>query len=118
NLIGTGSPLTGTQFGPYAKNISIYKCPCDIHTAPIFGRKLPRLRSVSMNAFVGDTDESTMTGWMAYHKLTDITAPPPALLLVITDEQADSINDAWLLGDPAAVGAWGDLPGSYHSAGN
>jgi type II secretory pathway pseudopilin PulG len=118
DLIGTGSPLTGTQFGTYVKNINIYKCPCDKYTAPIFGTKMPRLRSVSMNAFVGDADESTTGGWVVYHKLTDITAPPPALLWVITDEHPDSINDAWFTVDPAAIGFWGDLPGSYHSAGN
>jgi prepilin-type N-terminal cleavage/methylation domain-containing protein len=118
DLLGTGDPLKGTQFGVYAKNVGIYKCPSDTWTADIYGSKMPRLRSVSMNCFVGDTDESTTSGWMVYHKMTDMTAPPPALLWVISDEQTDSINDAWLTDDPAAIGSWGDLPGSYHSRGN
>jgi hypothetical protein len=71
-----------------------------------------------MNAFVGTgLDQSTQAGWKDYGKTTDITAPVPVLLWVITDEHPDSINDAWLTDDPSSAG-WGDLPGSYHSSGN
>ncbi len=116
-LLGMNDPHHGTQFGPYVKNVGIYKCPCDNWTALQQGLKLPRLRSISMNAFVGTGDQQTETGWKDYSKMTDITAPPPVLLWVISDEHPDSINDAWLTDDPGVL-VWGDLPGSYHDAGD
>jgi prepilin-type processing-associated H-X9-DG protein len=118
DLLGMNDSLHGTQFGPYSKNVGIYKCPCDVYLAPQGGLMMPRLRSVSMNCFVGcGPDQGAATGWLIYTKASDIVAPPPVLLYVTTDEHPDSINDAWLDCYPGGVGGWGDLPGSYHDGG-
>jgi len=111
--------LLGTPFGPYSRNIGIYKCPSDTYFCIEGPVRLPRIRSVSMNAFVGcnGADQSTASGWLDYLKITDIIAPPPVQLWVFTDEHPDSINDAWLTDDPGDTTAWGDLPGSYHNGG-
>jgi prepilin-type N-terminal cleavage/methylation domain-containing protein/prepilin-type processing-associated H-X9-DG protein len=110
--------LTGTPFSPYTRNIGIYKCPCDIYLCTENTVMLPRLRSVSMNAFVGCGGSFAPYGnWVLYHKMTDILAPPPVQLWVFTDEHPDSINDAWLVDDPGSTTLWCDLPGSYHSGG-
>jgi prepilin-type N-terminal cleavage/methylation domain-containing protein len=110
--------LMGTPFGPYAKNVGIYKCPSDGYTVVEGGAKVPRLRSVSMNAFVGcGPNQGSAAGWLDYHKVSDILAPPPVQLWVFTDEHPDSINDGWLTDDPGSPGGWGDLPGSYHTSG-
>jgi hypothetical protein len=111
--------LTGTPFGRYTGNIRIYKCPADIWRAEQRGIDLPRIRSVSMNAYVGNgTNQDTAPGWRVHRKTSDIVSPSPARLWVFTDEHPDSINDGWLVDDPAVIGSWGDLPGSYHNAGD
>jgi prepilin-type processing-associated H-X9-DG protein len=114
--------LTNAKIGPYTKNIGIYKCPADIYNCIMAKMSLPRVRSVSMNSFVG---VSPSEGYGArqtppcyeYHKLSDIKRPPPTGLWVFVDEHPDSINDGWLTDDPGSTTYWGDLPGSYHSGG-
>ncbi len=122
NLIGTGSRLTGTQFGPYLKDIRVEKCPCDVYLCTERTARLPRLRSVSMNAWVGlGVDQGLPGTFINYVKLSDIVRPPPAMLWVFSDEHPDSINDSWLIDSPrASLGPyeWSDLPGSYHTGGN
>jgi prepilin-type processing-associated H-X9-DG protein len=109
--------LLGTPFGPYTRNIGIYKCPADIYLVVEGGSRVPRIRSVSMNAFVGCAGQDTTAGWIDYLKTTDIIRPPPVQLWVFVDEHPDSINDGWLTDDPGSTTYWGDLPGSYHSGG-
>jgi prepilin-type N-terminal cleavage/methylation domain-containing protein/prepilin-type processing-associated H-X9-DG protein len=107
--------LTKSKLGPYTKNIGIYKCPADSYTFTFAaGVILPRVRSVSMNAFVGAPGASSPYGsYYAYHKQSDIKQP--SNLWVFVDEHADSINDAWLINIlvPGAL-MWSDLPASYH----
>jgi prepilin-type N-terminal cleavage/methylation domain-containing protein len=107
--------LANAKLGPYARNIGIYKCPADIYMCSIkSGVILPRVRSVSMNAYVGVSGDSPTAGYYSYHKLSDIRFPPPVNLWVFVDEHPDSINDGWLVnGEPASLG-WTDLPASYH----
>jgi prepilin-type N-terminal cleavage/methylation domain-containing protein/prepilin-type processing-associated H-X9-DG protein len=110
--------LLGTPFGPYTRNIGVYKCPADTYLCVEGSARLPRLRSVSMNCFVGcGSAQGTAAGWLDYAKTADIIAPPPVQLWVFTDEHPDSINDGWLDSFPGGTASWGDLPGSYHSAG-
>jgi prepilin-type processing-associated H-X9-DG protein len=75
-----------------------------------------------MNCFVGDPGYSGgASAWdpnsRAYEKQADLIQPTPPNLIVLVDEQADSINDACLrewgtTGDPTS---FADLPGSYHN---
>jgi prepilin-type N-terminal cleavage/methylation domain-containing protein len=119
NLMGTGSATKGTQFGLYTRTIGVYKCPSDTYLCIEGSAKLPRIRSVSMNAYLGcGIDQSTGTAYMDYKKLSDILAPPPVQLWVFTDEHPDSINDAWLVNTPGGLGSWSDLPASYHTGGD
>jgi len=113
--------LVNAKIGPYTRNIGIYKCPADIYDCIIKTEKMPRVRSVSMNAYVGVASspgfasESPTTGYCAYYKLSDIRRPPPSMLWVFVDEHPDSINDGWLVnGMPGGLG-WTDLPASYHA---
>jgi hypothetical protein len=108
--------LMNAKIGPYTKSIGIYKCPADVYNCVIAGKSLPRVRSVSMNAYVGVVGDSPTAGWYSYHKMSDINQPPPVKLWVFVDEHPDSINDGWLVnGEPAGLG-WTDLPASYHAA--
>jgi prepilin-type processing-associated H-X9-DG protein len=81
-----------------------------------------RNRSISMNALFGLSDNSggsaTGKSWAfggAYRqflKTTDILQP--AMTWLTVDEQADSVNDAFFITDPA-VNYWQDIPASYHN---
>ena len=115
------SYLLDGALGPFtARSLGIYQCP---------GDKVPtkiglRVRSVSMNGFVGGTTMHDVYGYGDYRifvKDSDFIAPGPAKTWVFVDEHPDSINDglfgmhmpaatAW----PAAA-TWDDVPASYHN---
>ena len=113
--------LLNAKIGPYTKSIGIYRCPGDIYNCLISGISMPRVRSVSMNSYVGVTQQDADYGQRQtppcyiYRKLSDIKAPPPCNLWVFVDEHADSINDGWLTDGWPGGGGWGDLPASYHA---
>ncbi len=98
----------------------IYKCPAD-KIPTIIG---PRVRSYSMNGFVGGTVEWTTMGYTSYRtflKDSDFATPGPAKTFVFIDEHPDSINDELLsMQMPAvaswpAAAAWSDVPASQHN---
>ena len=109
--------------GPYANNnANIYKCPADIYLAKQGNIMLPRLRSISMNAYLEGNgySRSSKSVWYpnfrCYNKASDIVQPAPSNLFVFVDEHPDSINDGWLIVQPNTPTAWGnDLPASYHN---
>jgi prepilin-type N-terminal cleavage/methylation domain-containing protein/prepilin-type processing-associated H-X9-DG protein len=113
--------LYKTIFGNYsAKSKGVYKCPAD---------KVPsaagtRVRSISMNGFVGGDCERRvygLTSYLIYQKDSDFTRPGPAKTWVFVDEHPDSINDGLLglhMGSAAAwptYSSWDDVPASYHN---
>jgi prepilin-type N-terminal cleavage/methylation domain-containing protein/prepilin-type processing-associated H-X9-DG protein len=112
--------LYDSLIGAYCgRAIGIYKCPGD--TKP--GAKGPRVRSVSMNAYMNGeaTDSgatSAMVGYTIYKKLTSMISPGPADLWVFLDEQGDSINDGFFLVDmvdsTTSTPMWFDRPAAYH----
>jgi prepilin-type N-terminal cleavage/methylation domain-containing protein/prepilin-type processing-associated H-X9-DG protein len=120
---------TNTQFlldakiGPYTRSLGIYRCPADTFLVTV-GRtlKLPRVRSISMNAFIegGAYNDSSggakgNTDYYRYDKFSDVVKPGPSDVWLMVDEHPDSINDGWLI---TQVGdnpdGWTDLPASYH----
>ncbi len=115
-------PYTGSSAG-------IYKCPADIimvkpTSGPYRAQSIKRLRSMSMNAWMG-MNEGVHT-WFggaefrAYLKSTDVVDPGPAMTWVLIDEHPDSINDGFFVVDmkgypnPASA-ALPDFPASYHN---
>jgi prepilin-type N-terminal cleavage/methylation domain-containing protein/prepilin-type processing-associated H-X9-DG protein len=102
-----------------AKNISIYHCPADqSKTAEADGRQYPRVRSVSMNAFVGPSDSAgspVYPGWAQFIKLSAIRNP--SMIFVFLDEHPDSINDGWYVfcNNGPNGNLWSDMPASYHN---
>jgi len=120
--------VQNSQIGPYIANqIAIIKCPADswLCVEQPGSVHLPRVRSISMNGYVGmfaaegeaanKTDWSgEAAGYRAYLKDGDLVAPSPSSLWLMTDEHADSINDAFLITDmvdPAFI----DGPAAYHN---
>jgi prepilin-type N-terminal cleavage/methylation domain-containing protein/prepilin-type processing-associated H-X9-DG protein len=109
------------HLGPYLKNTAVFKCPADKSQVTIFGRLQNRVRSISMNNWVGGAAYCAGNGgnqWVEIRKVDDMVSLAPAKTWVVIDEREDSINDSWYavrMGDMV----WGkhlvDYPASYHN---
>ena len=115
-------PYTGSSQG-------IYKCPADVimvkpTAGPFKGQAIKRLRSMSMNAWMG-LNEGVQTWFggtefVGYLKSTDLVKPGPSMTWVLVDEHPDSINDGFFVVDMrgypnAASAQLPDFPASYHN---
>jgi len=126
---------------PYVRNAGVYKCPADRSFVTVNGRSMPRVRTMSMNVYVGgfapSVSDSTMLGGGGnppmsefantafYGRLADISggfSPGPAKTFVFLDEREDCVNwgnfatvMAGYLTNPGAYGYFQDLPGIYHN---
>jgi prepilin-type N-terminal cleavage/methylation domain-containing protein/prepilin-type processing-associated H-X9-DG protein len=126
----------GPLWEPSGKSPGIWRCPADKSvvrptTGPFKGQIVPRVRSVSMNNFVGGNGELpwipgwTQDGWPAgvwrvYRRISDMVDPGPTMTWVFLDEREDSINDGfWVTqmnGYPnLATTVIVDYPASYHN---
>src|SRR5208283_27838 len=91
----------------------IYKCPSDRVPAP----NGPRIRSMSMNAQVGNPGELTNRfnpTYVQFYKSAEIRNPSG--IFVFLDEHADTLNDGFFV-NVLDENAWGNLPASYHHRG-
>ncbi len=108
--------LINCEIGPYvAKNTGVFKCPAD----KIAGVRGPRVRSISMNGFMGDINNINgrlNPGYQIFMKTTDIVNPGPSLAWVLIDEHPDSMNDG-LFSVIMTGTTWTDVPASYHNGG-
>ncbi len=111
------------KLAPYSKaNYKLYKCPADPSTAMFGGIKYPRVRSLSMDAALGDGNKSGFGGWSPTFfyakKQSEIVNPNPTLSWVFVDEQPNSINDGCFFNNIGLTSGsyhWTDLPASYHN---
>jgi prepilin-type processing-associated H-X9-DG protein len=137
----TNADITLRPLWPYVKDATVYKCPADQSQALHNGVLTPRIRSYSMNYYLGglgDNSSLTLSGagaWAKYFppytKLTELgnlsKSPGPGQTFIFIDERSDCIN--WgnfatdFSGYPLTAGAkpvgsayqWNeDLPSSYH----
>jgi prepilin-type N-terminal cleavage/methylation domain-containing protein/prepilin-type processing-associated H-X9-DG protein len=111
------SLLTEAALGPYmSKSTGSYKCPGD--TIP--GIRGKRVRSISMNSYVGDyVGLMTSFGnsqYRVFNKFADFTVPGPANTFIFLDECPDSINDG-LFQVNMANNTWSDIVSSVHGGG-
>jgi prepilin-type N-terminal cleavage/methylation domain-containing protein/prepilin-type processing-associated H-X9-DG protein len=112
--------LTAGEIGPYVSQcIGIFKCPAD--TIP--GARGPRVRSVSMNGFVGDVSNianyisgQVTHNWVRILKTSDLKLGA-ANTWMLLDECPDSINDGFFAVrmQPDATAKWTDVPASTHN---
>jgi prepilin-type N-terminal cleavage/methylation domain-containing protein/prepilin-type processing-associated H-X9-DG protein len=106
--------LTNTKLSPYDNHSAqIYKCPAD--RAPADNGQ--RIRSMSMNAMVGDPGDLTNRFnplYLQFFKMPEI--PNPSGIFVFLDEHPDTINDGFFV-NVLEDYAWSNLPGSYHNGG-
>jgi prepilin-type N-terminal cleavage/methylation domain-containing protein/prepilin-type processing-associated H-X9-DG protein len=114
----------GGLLGPYVKSPKLFKCPSDKSTVVIARQKFDRVRSLSMNSYMGGIQTANGNklnswcngGFNIYMKVGDIVRPSPALAWVLLDEREDSINDACFGVDMTkAMDQYGGMtPGSYY----
>jgi len=96
----------GAFLGPYIKITNAFRCPADQSVALLGGRSRPRVRSISMNNFLGSPAQATTSsaigapsakGYYPYSKIANLKSP--TLTFVFVDEREDSINDGTLYTD-------------------
>ncbi len=117
---------------PYCgKSLGIWKCPADNTTVlDTTGKRVPRVRSMSMNGFVGGPDPEGYGGtgtpgtFKTFAKLSQIVRPTQ--IMVLLDERQETINDGWFginmvgaaygttAADPNSYNIW-DYPAYYHN---
>jgi prepilin-type N-terminal cleavage/methylation domain-containing protein/prepilin-type processing-associated H-X9-DG protein len=114
----------GAYLGSYIKNPQAFKCPADRSTATIFGSKKPRVRSLSMNNFLGAPSRSVTSvpipitnpqgssKYPPYQKISSIRSS--SATFVFLDEREDSINDGTFFTAVDKPGFLPDVPASYH----
>ena len=85
-------------------------------------RGVPRVRSMSMNAYLGPRGGPFTGGYIQYRKTSELNRPGPSRLWVFITEREDSINDGWFAVDMGSFdpqrGAGHrivDYPASYHN---
>ena len=115
----------------YSPDHAIWKCPSDRSsiqpsTGPFQGRRMPRVRSMSMNLWVGGFggDSLGLSGfdtWRVYLKESDMIDPGPAKTFILLDMREDSIDIGNFAPDmrgwpnqPELTGFY-DYPASYHN---
>ena len=104
------------SIGPYTKSAGIYKCPADKSWTLIGGQRHSRVRSVSMNAFMGEPE--WYRNVYSISKTSDLIDPGPANTFVFVDEHEDSIwGGAFFVAGNASWSDtfWVGLPASRHS---
>jgi len=114
----------GAFLGPYIKTPAAFKCPSDRSLCTIYGNRLPRVRSISMNNFVGAPSRSNngdsslpnnpqgSSKYPPYQKLASLRSP--TLTFVFLDEREDSLNDGTLFTILESPNTIVDIPASYH----
>jgi len=102
------------QLGVYTKSAGAYKCPADRIMVRNGGVSRPRVRSISMNGWMGPNAPAWNPGFFVFSKVSQIVKPPPSQALVYLDEREDSIDDGYF-----AVNMVGtemvNFPGSFHN---
>ena len=116
--------LTHAQLGPYVGgSAKVFRCPGDKSVVRVGGSVLPRVRSVSMNGYLGRENPGAKTGgYFDYRKYSSLIRPGPSQTWVFLDEREDVINDGFfyvnMTGyDPIQPQSYGlgDYPASYHN---
>jgi prepilin-type N-terminal cleavage/methylation domain-containing protein/prepilin-type processing-associated H-X9-DG protein len=110
------------------RNRDLWRCPSDTSTVKVGAVSYPRVRSMSMNNWVGGIlygsvapDGGWGPAWQVFRKLSDMNSPGPSMTWVLLDERQDSINDSvWITsmtGYPNSPASYEivDYPGSYHN---
>ena len=107
------------QIYPYTKTVKVYRCPADVSTMTPSGSLTggngaqPRVRSMSMNCWIGPY-LVWAPNYRVFRKEADLGVIGAVNLWQFCDENPNSINDGYMVEDPAAL-QWVDFPATYHN---
>jgi prepilin-type N-terminal cleavage/methylation domain-containing protein/prepilin-type processing-associated H-X9-DG protein len=115
--VGAAPPNRYSAFlGPYIKSPPAYKCPADRSTVLMYGQRMARVRSISMECHIGKggrTWTANSTRYPLCIKMVQIKSPVNKF--VTLEERSDSINDGWYATDPDTLYQVVDFPANYHN---
>lgn len=106
------------QIAPYVNSSSLFQCPADSTALVVGGVTMLRVRSYSMNGYVGPTSSPWSFNYQVMVKMAEVSQP--ASIFVLLEEHSGSINDSEFYSDLANVGADAriiDYPGHFHLGG-
>jgi len=107
------------QFANYLKNARVYNCPADAPTVKIGNVDYPKLRSYSMNAYlgwVGPWDTRMLSTYRVFKKYSEMTVSMPNGTYLFLDVHPSSI--CWpYFGMHMDREAFFNFPGSSHNKG-
>lgn len=108
---------TYSVIGPYLKTAAVYECVADTSQCKMPGGALgPRVRSVSMNWYVGrDATYPPPAGYVDFVKTSDMAVMGPANTFCFLDERCDSIDDGSFAFDMSQDTVLANLPAGYHN---
>ena len=118
NTLFLRESLLATYLG---QDVSVWQCPSAARPVNVGGFSQPRVRTLSLNCFLGTPVESPVA--MTYQRLGAITRPGPSEMLTFLDERVETINDGsfgmqWAF-DEREPARWTlrDKPGVQHRDG-
>lgn len=84
------------KLAPYTQSAGVYKCPADRSYVVAGGRRVPRVRSLSLSQAMNSRDDwlnyLTKKKYVVFRKLTDLTLMGASQAYVFIDEHPDSLN--------------------------
>lgn len=83
--------LRFSLLGRYLGDPKLWQCPASTMPIMVAGVSQPRVRTLSLNCFMGSPIKSPAA--TTYTRLADIVQPPPAEALTFIGERVDTIND-------------------------
>jgi hypothetical protein len=101
---------------PYANEVELYRCPAD----PSQVNDEPRVRSYSMNSWVGSRYMDThlrATSFRTFLRDSELSAAGPERIWVMMDEHEASIDDAWFQVTMDDSRPFASVPATRHERG-
>jgi hypothetical protein len=98
---------------PYVPQPAAFRCPAD----SILGGGLPRVRSYSMNAWIGSKTMETQeeqTPFRIFLKDSDLAAGKPSAIWAIMDEHTATLDDGWFAVTMNNSQPFTNLPATRH----
>jgi prepilin-type N-terminal cleavage/methylation domain-containing protein/prepilin-type processing-associated H-X9-DG protein len=106
-------------FANYVHTDKIYLCPTDRDTVSVFGQTFPKLRSYSLNAYlgwIGDWDTRLSSAYKIFKRQSDLATSMPGGVFLFQDVNSNSI--CWpYFGVQMAYDSFFNFPGSTHNRG-
>jgi len=106
---------------PYNQSEPIYRCPNDKLPFKVGGKRVVRVRSVSLNGIMGENTDwvpaSVHPGIPENRKFSDIKEPGASQANFFVDENAESIDDGYFAVDSWQSGYWRNTMASRHGNG-